>query len=40
MEEDKVIDRATFYHEKFGEEKLKQITQMVGARAESVGVKV
>lgn len=40
MEEDKVTDRATFYHEKFGEEKLKQIKQMVTSRAEDVGVEM
>ncbi|OJT07199.1 hypothetical protein TRAPUB_1929 [Trametes pubescens] len=40
MEEDQVIDRATFYREKFGEEKLKQIKQMVTSRAEDVGVEI
>ncbi len=40
MEEDQVIDRATFYREKFGEEKLKQIKQMVTSRAEDVGVEM
>ncbi|CDO74983.1 hypothetical protein BN946_scf184945.g55 [Trametes cinnabarina] len=40
MAEDKVADKKTFYIEKFGEEKLKQITQTVNARAENVGVKI
>ncbi|EIW57443.1 thioredoxin-like protein [Trametes versicolor FP-101664 SS1] len=40
MEEDKVMDRATFYSEKFPEEKFKQIKQMVTSRAEDVGVEI
>ncbi|KAH9856593.1 thioredoxin-like protein [Lenzites betulinus] len=40
MEEGQVVDRATFYHDKFGVEKLKQIKEMVTTRAEEVGVKV
>lgn len=34
------MDRATFYSEKFPEEKFKQIKQMVTSRAEDVGVEM
>ncbi|KAJ2991806.1 hypothetical protein NUW54_g8094 [Trametes sanguinea] len=40
MDEGKVLDKKTFYVEKFGEEKLKQVTQTVNARADTVGVKM
>ncbi|OSD06458.1 thioredoxin-like protein [Trametes coccinea BRFM310] len=40
MDEGKVIDKKTFYLEKFGEEKLKQVKETVNARAETVGVKI
>ncbi|KAI9057267.1 thioredoxin-like protein [Trametes sanguinea] len=40
MDEGKVLDKKTFYIEKFGEEKLKQVKQTVDARADTVGVKI
>ena len=40
MDEGKVIDKMTFYREKFGEEKLAQIKQMVSARAKELGIEM
>ncbi|KAI0359982.1 thioredoxin-like protein [Trametes cingulata] len=40
MDEDKAMDKRTFYIEKFGEEKFKQIKQMVNARAKAVGIEI
>ncbi|KAI0326619.1 thioredoxin-like protein [Cubamyces sp. BRFM 1775] len=40
MEEGKVIDKKTFYLEKFGEEKLAQIKQMVSARAKELDIEI
>ena len=40
MEEDKVFDKAEWYLEKFGPEKLEQIKSMVGTRAKEAGVEV
>ncbi|KAI0661620.1 thioredoxin-like protein [Cubamyces menziesii] len=40
MDEGKVIDKMTFYREKFGEEKLAQIKQMVSARAKELGIEI
>ncbi|KAI9000600.1 thioredoxin-like protein [Trametes punicea] len=40
MEEDKAMDKRTFYLEKFGEEKLKQVKQVVTSRAANVGVEI
>ena len=40
MEEDKVVDKAAWYLEKFGKEKLEQIKTMVNSRAKEVGVEM
>ncbi|KAI0775313.1 thioredoxin-like protein [Trametes elegans] len=40
MDEDKTIAKPTFYLEKFGEEKFKQIVHMVTSRAAEVGVEI
>ncbi|KAI0671429.1 thioredoxin-like protein [Trametes maxima] len=40
MQEDEAMDKATFYLQKFGEEKLKMIKEMVGSRATDVGVEI
>ena len=38
MEEDKAVDKWTWYLEKFGKEKFEQIQSMVSSRAKEVGV--
>lgn len=38
MEEDKALDKWTWYMEKFGKEKFEQIQSMVSSRAKEVGV--
>ena len=40
MEEDHVSDKLTWYKEKFGDEKLRHIQEMVLTRAKDVGVEV
>ena len=40
MDEDKSSDKLTWYKEKFGDEKLRQIKEMVQTRAKEVGVEM